>query len=78
MTDESNVSARVGDELPELCVEIDARRMFFFSAAAYNGHRIHYDQDHARAGRLAQRRRGFDRARVRGPGGENGPFFVER
>ncbi|MEB4209736.1 acyl dehydratase [Mycobacterium sp. 94-17] len=32
-----------GDVLPELTVQIDNRRMFFFAAAVYNGHRIHYD-----------------------------------
>jgi hydroxyacyl-ACP dehydratase HTD2-like protein with hotdog domain len=37
-----------GDELPELTVTVDETQMFFFSAATYNGHRIHYDKDWAR------------------------------
>ena len=37
-----------GDELPELIVTVDETQMFFFSAATYNGHRIHYDKDYAR------------------------------
>ncbi|MDT5391147.1 MAG: hypothetical protein QOE04_4788, partial [Mycobacterium sp.] len=31
-----------GDELPTLTVTVDETQMFFFSAATYNGHRIHY------------------------------------
>jgi hydroxyacyl-ACP dehydratase HTD2-like protein with hotdog domain len=38
----------VGDLLPTLTVTVDERQMFFFSAATYNGHRIHYDKDWAR------------------------------
>jgi hydroxyacyl-ACP dehydratase HTD2-like protein with hotdog domain len=34
----------VGDEIPELVVEPTAAQLFFFSAATYNGHRIHYDR----------------------------------
>jgi len=37
-----------GDALPTLTVTIDETQMFFFSAATYNGHRIHYDKDWAR------------------------------
>jgi hydroxyacyl-ACP dehydratase HTD2-like protein with hotdog domain len=33
----------IGDELPVLEVEPSRVQMFFFSAATYNGHRIHYD-----------------------------------
>ena len=33
-----------GDEIPPLVVTVDATQMFFFSAATYNGHRIHYDK----------------------------------
>jgi hydroxyacyl-ACP dehydratase HTD2-like protein with hotdog domain len=38
-----------GDALPTLTVTADERQLFFFSAATYNGHRIHYDQDWARS-----------------------------
>src|ERR1700744_3457136 len=37
-----------GDGLPPLTVAVDERQLFFFSAATYNGHRIHYDKDWAR------------------------------
>src|SRR6202044_4139983 len=38
-----------GDTLPTLAVTADERQLFFFSAATYNGHRIHYDKDWARS-----------------------------
>lgn len=38
----------VGNELPELSITVDETQMFFFSAATYNGHRIHYDKSWAR------------------------------
>jgi hydroxyacyl-ACP dehydratase HTD2-like protein with hotdog domain len=38
----------VGDTLPALAVTVDPVQMFFFSAATYNGHRIHYDRTWAR------------------------------
>jgi hydroxyacyl-ACP dehydratase HTD2-like protein with hotdog domain len=34
----------VGDAIPTLAVTVDPTQMFFFSAATYNGHRIHYDK----------------------------------
>jgi hydroxyacyl-ACP dehydratase HTD2-like protein with hotdog domain len=34
----------VGDAIPTLSVTVDETQMFFFSAATYNGHRIHYDK----------------------------------
>ena len=34
----------VGDEIGVLEVEVGRAQMFFFSAATYNGHRIHYDR----------------------------------
>jgi hydroxyacyl-ACP dehydratase HTD2-like protein with hotdog domain len=34
----------VGDAIPTLAVTVDQTQMFFFSAATYNGHRIHYDK----------------------------------
>ena len=34
----------VGDAIPTLTVTVDETQMFFFSAATYNGHRIHYDK----------------------------------
>jgi hydroxyacyl-ACP dehydratase HTD2-like protein with hotdog domain len=36
-----------GDEIPMLSVTVDPIQMFFFSAATYNGHRIHYDKNWA-------------------------------
>ena len=36
----------VGDAIPALSVTVDQTQMFFFSAATYNGHRIHYDRDY--------------------------------
>lgn len=50
-----------GDELPELTVTVDETQMFFFSAATYNGHRIHYDKDWARG------KEGYDDILVQGP-----------
>jgi hydroxyacyl-ACP dehydratase HTD2-like protein with hotdog domain len=50
-----------GDELPELTVTVDETQMFFFSAATYNGHRIHYDKDWAREDE------GYDDILVQGP-----------
>ncbi|CAM3286609.1 MaoC/PaaZ C-terminal domain-containing protein [Mycobacterium colombiense] len=38
----------VGDDIPTLTVTVDETQMFFFSAATYNGHRIHYDKEWAR------------------------------
>lgn len=51
----------VGDELPGLTVTVDETQMFFFSAATYNGHRIHYDKDYARGDE------GYDDILVQGP-----------
>jgi len=50
-----------GDELPELMVTVDETQMFFFSAATYNGHRIHYDKDWARG------TEGYEDVLVQGP-----------
>jgi hydroxyacyl-ACP dehydratase HTD2-like protein with hotdog domain len=50
-----------GDELPELIVTVDETQMFFFSAATYNGHRIHYDTQWARDDE------GYDDVLVQGP-----------
>jgi hydroxyacyl-ACP dehydratase HTD2-like protein with hotdog domain len=50
-----------GDEIPPLTVTVDETRMFFFSAATYNGHRIHYDKDWATAVE------GYDGVLVQGP-----------
>lgn len=33
-----------GDEIPVLITRVDPAQMFFFSAATYNSHRIHYDR----------------------------------
>src|SRR5262249_10432846 len=37
-----------GAEIPSLTVAVTETQMFFFSAATYNGHRIHYDKEWAR------------------------------
>ena len=50
-----------GDTLPALTVTPDERQLFFFSAATYNGHRIHYDKDWARTVE------GYDDVIVQGP-----------
>jgi hydroxyacyl-ACP dehydratase HTD2-like protein with hotdog domain len=50
-----------GDMLPTLAVTADERQLFFFSAATYNGHRIHYDKDWARTVE------GYDDVIVQGP-----------
>jgi hydroxyacyl-ACP dehydratase HTD2-like protein with hotdog domain len=50
-----------GDPLPALSVTADERQLFFFSAATYNGHRIHYDKDWARSVE------GYDDVIVQGP-----------
>ena len=50
-----------GDALPSLTVTPDERQLFFFSAATYNGHRIHYDKDWARTAE------GYDDVLVQGP-----------
>jgi hydroxyacyl-ACP dehydratase HTD2-like protein with hotdog domain len=51
----------VGDLLPPLVVTVDETQMFLFSAATYNGHRIHYDKDWARG------REGYDDVLLQGP-----------
>jgi len=52
---------QTGDPLPTLVVTVDERQLFFFSAATYNGHRIHYDKDWARDVE------GYDNVIVHGP-----------
>ncbi len=39
---------RPGDPLPELVFEPNEVDLFFFNAALWNGHRIHYDAPYAR------------------------------
>jgi hydroxyacyl-ACP dehydratase HTD2-like protein with hotdog domain len=51
----------VGEQIPALTVTVDEAQMFFFSAATYNGHRIHYDKEWARAVE------GYDDVVVHGP-----------
>jgi hydroxyacyl-ACP dehydratase HTD2-like protein with hotdog domain len=51
----------VGEQIPTLTVTVDETQMFFFSAATYNGHRIHYDKEWARAVE------GYDDVLVHGP-----------
>jgi hydroxyacyl-ACP dehydratase HTD2-like protein with hotdog domain len=50
-----------GDVIPVLTVTVDVTQMFFFSAATYNGHRIHYDKEWARDVE------GYDNVLVHGP-----------
>ena len=50
-----------GDAIPALIITVDETQMFFFSAATYNGHRIHYDKEWARD------REGYDNVLVQGP-----------
>jgi hydroxyacyl-ACP dehydratase HTD2-like protein with hotdog domain len=50
-----------GDEIQQLVVTVDQTQMFFFSAATYNGHRIHYDKD------WATTVEGYDDVLVQGP-----------
>ncbi len=50
-----------GDAIPALTVTVDETQMFFFSAATYNGHRIHYDKEWAREVE------GYDDVLVHGP-----------
>ncbi|WP_406815705.1 MaoC family dehydratase [Mycobacterium sp. M23085] len=51
----------VGERIPTLTVTVDETQMFFFSAATYNGHRIHYDKEWARD------TEGYDNVLVHGP-----------
>lgn len=50
-----------GDPVPALTVTVDETQLFFFSAATYNGHRIHYDKHWATAVE------GYDDVLVQGP-----------
>ncbi|WP_156297798.1 MaoC/PaaZ C-terminal domain-containing protein [Mycobacterium paragordonae] len=50
-----------GYAIPVLAVTVTETQMFFFSAATYNGHRIHYDKDFAREVE------GYDNVLVQGP-----------
>ena len=50
-----------GGELTPLNLTVDETQMFFFSAATYNGHRIHYDKQWAREVE------GYDDILVHGP-----------
>ncbi|OBG38877.1 MaoC family dehydratase [Mycobacterium sp. E3198] len=51
----------VGDHMPTLRITVDETQLFFFSAATYNGHRIHYDKQWARTVE------GYDDVLVQGP-----------
>src|ERR1700758_4927218 len=51
----------VGERIPALAVTVDETQLFFFSAATYNGHRIHYDKEWRRAVE------GYDDVLVHGP-----------
>jgi hydroxyacyl-ACP dehydratase HTD2-like protein with hotdog domain len=50
-----------GAAISTLTVTVTETQMFFFSAATYNGHRIHYDKDWARDVE------GYDNVLVQGP-----------
>ena len=54
-------TSTAGDAIPVLTVTVDETQLFFFSAATYNGHRIHYDKEWARD------REGYDDVLVQGP-----------
>jgi hydroxyacyl-ACP dehydratase HTD2-like protein with hotdog domain len=51
----------VGEQIPTLTVTVDETQLFFFSAATYNGHRIHYDKE------WACTVEGYDGVLVQGP-----------
>jgi hydroxyacyl-ACP dehydratase HTD2-like protein with hotdog domain len=51
----------IGEQIPTLTVTVDETELFFFSAATYNGHRIHYDKEWARTVE------GYDDVLVQGP-----------
>jgi hydroxyacyl-ACP dehydratase HTD2-like protein with hotdog domain len=51
----------VGEQMPTVDVTVDETQLFFFSAATYNGHRIHYDKQ------WAQTVEGYDDVLVQGP-----------
>src|SRR5215468_8586318 len=51
----------MGEQIPTLTVTVDEAQLFFFSAATYNGHRIHYDKE------WAQTVEGYDDVLVQGP-----------
>jgi hydroxyacyl-ACP dehydratase HTD2-like protein with hotdog domain len=51
----------VGDTVPPLVLTVEPVQMFFFSAATYNGHRIHYDRA------WAQQVEGYEDLLVQGP-----------
>jgi hydroxyacyl-ACP dehydratase HTD2-like protein with hotdog domain len=51
----------VGEQMPTQDVTVDETQLFFFSAATYNGHRIHYDKQ------WAQTVEGYDDVLVQGP-----------
>jgi hydroxyacyl-ACP dehydratase HTD2-like protein with hotdog domain len=50
-----------GDTVPSLVLTVEPVQMFFFSAATYNGHRIHYDRT------WAQQVEHYDDLLVQGP-----------
>ncbi|OBK25958.1 acyl dehydratase [Mycobacterium asiaticum] len=52
---------QTGSAIPALAITVTEAQMFFFSAATYNGHRIHYDKDWARDVE------GYDNVLVQGP-----------
>jgi hydroxyacyl-ACP dehydratase HTD2-like protein with hotdog domain len=51
----------LGERIRTLTVTVDETQLFFFSAATYNGHRIHYDKEWARTVE------GYDDVLVQGP-----------
>ena len=62
MTDQNYAEdVQEGDQIPTLTITVDQTQMFFFSAATYNGHRIHYDKQ------WAQSVEGYDDVLVHGP-----------
>jgi hydroxyacyl-ACP dehydratase HTD2-like protein with hotdog domain len=51
----------VGEQMTALSITVDETQLFFFSAATYNGHRIHYDKQWAKSVE------GYDDVLVQGP-----------
>jgi hydroxyacyl-ACP dehydratase HTD2-like protein with hotdog domain len=51
----------VGEQMAALSITVDETQLFFFSAATYNGHRIHYDKQWAKSVE------GYDDVLVQGP-----------
>jgi hydroxyacyl-ACP dehydratase HTD2-like protein with hotdog domain len=49
MTQRHFEDVTVGDQIPPVTERVNTTQLFFFSAATYNGHRIHYDLPYAQS-----------------------------